>query len=92
MKPRFVKIQDLKTRAWYHVNIHHIVSISESVNPPDARRWNSTIGNVYTTITTVDGSQYDTSTFTVEEIMRRVSRSDTEWSRTMEKLDPLMGH
>jgi hypothetical protein len=92
MKPRFVKIQDLKTRAWYHVNIHHIVSISENANQPDNRRWDSTIGNVYTTIITVDGSQYDTVTFTMEDLIRRVARSDTDWSRTMEKLDPLMGH
>jgi len=90
MNPRFIRIQDIRTRAWHHLNVNHVVAVTETAKPSSAPHWDSkTVGETYTIIKMVDGAEYETDTFPVEQLVQRLTKENTEWSRVVDKLDLL---
>jgi len=90
MNPRFVKIQDVKTRQWHYINVHHVVSVSETIVPKTAPHWDpGTQGEAYATVRLIDGAHYETDTFSVEILVQRITKENNEWSRVIDKLDLL---
>ena len=39
MNPRFIRIQDIQTRTWHHINVYHVVSVTESEVATTAPHW-----------------------------------------------------
>ena len=90
MNPRFIRVQDMKTQCWHYLNVHHVVSVTQTTGPSSAPHWNSSEpGEVYATIKTIDGSQYQTNTYSIDQIVQRLTKENTEWSRVIDKLDLL---
>ena len=70
MNPRFIRIQDIRTRAWHHLNVNHVVAVTETAKPSSAPHW-------------------DSKTVGVEQLVQRLTKENTEWSRVVDKLDLL---
>jgi hypothetical protein len=90
MNPRFIRIQDIRTRTWHHINVHHVVSVTECETSSNTPHWDpAKSGPAYACINMVDGTQYETDTFTVEQVVGRITKENTEWARTIDRLDLL---
>ena len=90
MNPRFVKIQDVKTRKWHYINVNHVSSVTETATPETAPHWDrGNTDDTYAIIRMADGSQYETDTFNINQLMQRLMKESTEWSRVIDKLDLL---
>ena len=90
MNPRFIRIQDIQTRTWHHINVYHVVSVTESEVATTAPHWDpANSSSPSAMIKMVDGTQYETDTFSVTQVVQRLTKENTEWARTIEKLDLL---
>lgn len=90
MNPRFIRIQDIHTREWHYINVNHVTGVTETTKPSTAPHWDSATNcDAYVTIKTIDGNEYESDTFSAEQLVRRLTREKTEWSRVVEKLDLL---
>ena len=90
MNPRFIRIQDVRTRQWHYINVHQVIAVSETIHAKTAPHWDTgNAGEAYATVRLVDGTQYETDTYTVEQVVQRLTKENTEWSRVIDKLDLL---
>ena len=90
MNPRFIRIQDMKTQCWHYLNVYHVASVTETTKPSSAPHWNSSnSGEVYATIKMANGTQYETDTYPIAQIIQRLTKENTEWARVVDKLDLL---
>ena len=92
VNPRYIRIQDTKNREWHHVNVYHVIAVTETKAPKSAQHWDagSPERSGCVVVKLSDGTQYETDTYNAEQIIQRLTKANTEWSRVIDKLD-LMG-